>query len=173
MSEIKLFNVGKIVNTHGIKGEVKVIRITDFEERFEKGNILYLLGKADGELTPLTIKHHRKHKQFDLLQFESYDSIQSVEPLKDCLLTVKENQLQPLDEGDYYYHEIIGCKVYTVAGELLGEIKEILSPGANDVWVVKCPNQKDILLPYIDDVVKLIDVNEKKVIVELMEGLLD
>ncbi|WP_182199136.1 ribosome maturation factor RimM [Paraliobacillus salinarum] len=173
LSEDKLFNVGKIVNTHGIKGEVKVVRITDFEERFEKGNILYLIDKSKSEPIPLTIKHHRQHKQFDLLQFESYDSINDVEPFKECLLTVKEEQLQTLDEGAYYYHEIIGCKVYTLDNELLGEIKEILSPGANDVWVVKCPNKKDLLIPYIDDVVRTVDVKEKKVIIELMEGLLD
>ncbi|CQR47719.1 Ribosome maturation factor RimM [Paraliobacillus sp. PM-2] len=173
MNKPKRYNVGKIVNTHGIKGEVKVVRITDFKERFEKGNVLYLIGNTDKEPLPLTIKNHRTHKQFDLLQFESYNSIEDVEPFKECMLTIDENQLQPLDEGTYYYHQIIGCMVYTSKGEALGEIKEILSPGANDVWVVKRPSQKDILLPYIADVVKTIDVNDKKIVIEPMEGLLE
>lgn len=171
--ENKLYNVGKIVNTHGIKGEVKVVRITDFDERFEKGNKLYFIGKNENTPIPLTIASHRQHKQFDLLQFESYNSIESVENFKEGMLTIREDQLSNLDEGDFYYHEIIGCVVYTNTDKELGTVKEILAPGANDVWVVDRPNQKDLLIPYIPEVVKEVDTVEKKIIIEPMEGLLD
>ncbi|WP_079709426.1 ribosome maturation factor RimM [Paraliobacillus ryukyuensis] len=173
MSDYKRYNVGKVVNTHGIKGEVKVIRITDFTERFDQGNILYLIGKDNDEPIPLTVKSHRTHKQFDLLTFESYDTIEKVEPFKEGILTILEDQLHELDEGDYYYHQIIGCKVITTDDEVIGKIKEILSPGANDVWVVQRPNQKDLLLPYIDDIVKVVDIDQQKIIIEPMEGLLE
>ncbi|MDL4840040.1 ribosome maturation factor RimM [Aquibacillus rhizosphaerae] len=168
-----LFNVGKIVNTHGIKGEVKVVRITDFEERFKNGEKLYFVGKDESHVVPLVIDGHRQHKNFDLLHFESYDSINQVEHFKDGFLKISQDQLTPLEEGDFYYHEIIGCRVLTVSGEELGEIKEILSPGANDVWVVKRDKQKDILIPYIEDIVKQVNIAEQTIVIEPMEGLLD
>lgn len=167
-----MFIVGKIVNTHGLKGEVKVKRITDFEERFHIGSTVYLKNK-DGEITPLKIICFRTHKNHDLLQFENYDDIEAVEPLKGKTLYIKKEQLTPLDEGEFYYHEIIGCKMYTLDGQYIGEIESILTPGANDVWVVKNDEGKEYLIPYIEDVVKEVNINEKKVFIELMEGLLD
>jgi len=169
----EFFNVGKIVNTHGIKGEVKVVRITDFEERFKPGNQLYLFLKNNSEPIKLTIKNYRKHKQFDMLQFEDHPSINDVEHFKQGILKVHQDDRQPLEEeGSYYYHEIIGCEVETTTGEVLGSISEILSPGANDVWVVKRKNDKDLLIPYIEQIVKKVDVKEKVVTIEPMEGLL-
>ncbi|WP_226034967.1 ribosome maturation factor RimM [Aquibacillus saliphilus] len=171
--ENNFFNVGKIVNTHGIKGEVKVVRITDFDERFQKGKQLYWVDKDGNNLTPLTVAGHRIHKNFDLLYFESYNSINDVEPLKEGMLKINEESLTDLDDGEYYYHEIIGCSVQTTSGEVLGSVKEILSPGANDVWVVERPKQKDLLIPYIADVVKQINVEENRIVIEPLEGLLD
>lgn len=169
----KWFNVGKIVNTHGIRGEVRVISRTDFpDQRYKAGNKLYLfLPKAD-EPVELTVKSHRTHKNFDLLIFEGYENINLVEKFRDGLLKVPESQLAQLEEEEFYYHEIIGCLVATTSGEELGKISEILSPGANDVWVVKGKGGKEILIPYIHDVVKKVDVKEKVVLIEPMEGLL-
>lgn len=170
MSE-KLFEVGKIVNTHGVKGEVRVVRITDFSERFNIGNTLYI--KHVDKLLPLTITNHRRHKQFDLLHFSGYETIDDVQPLINQTLYIKEEQLTPLPEGEYYYYEIIGCEVITTEGESIGVVDHILAPGANDVWVVKRPDGKEALIPYIDDVVKQVDVQNKLITIELMEGLLD
>jgi 16S rRNA processing protein RimM len=167
------FNVGKVVNTHGVKGEVKVISRTDFpEERYEPGNTLYLFLSQQEEPISLVVGSHRKHKNFDLLTFENYTNISDVENFKDGILKVTEDQLTDLHEGEYYFHEIVGCTVYTVSGEELGKIKEILTPGANDVWVIKGSKGKEILIPYIEDVVKEINVEEKKILIEPMEGLL-
>ncbi len=77
-----------------------------------------------------------------------------------------------LAEGEYYYHEVIGCKVVTENGEELGTITEILSPGANDVWVIKRPKGQDLLIPYIDDIVLQVNVEQKQVTIHVMEGLL-
>ncbi|MCM3713170.1 ribosome maturation factor RimM [Halalkalibacter oceani] len=169
------YKVGKIVNTHGIRGEVRVISSTDFaEERYAPGVGLLIRQTADEQGTPVVVKHHRRHKNFDLLQFEGYDSINDVEAFKGSTLFVSEEQLDELDEHEYYYHEIIGCTVVTEEGETLGNVKEIFETGANDVWVVqRAGGGKDILLPYIEDVVKEIDVEEKQITVRLLEGLVD
>lgn len=166
-----MFNVGKIVNTHGIRGEVKVKRITDFEERFQIGATLYVV---DGDkITEVEVASHRVHKGFDLLKFKGYEDINAVEPFKGTYLKITEDQLMELPEGEYYYHEIIGCKVKTVQGDDLGTITEILAPGANDVWVVKNQDGKEYLIPYIDDVVKHVDVERQEVMIDPIEGLLD
>jgi 16S rRNA processing protein RimM len=88
-------------------------------------------------------------------------------------LKIEEKYQQPLEEGEYYYREIIGCSVVTEEGEELGPITEILTPGANDVWVVSKPKSKQILIPVIDDVVLDVDVANKIVKIHVLEGLLD
>ncbi|WP_245732829.1 ribosome maturation factor RimM [Salinibacillus kushneri] len=170
---MEMFNVGKIVNTHGIKGEVKVIKITDFDERLEPGSKLFWVSSDESDIIPLEVDGHRIHKNFHLLHFHGYSSINDVEPLKEGMLKISEDQLKTLDDGEYYYHEIIDCAVETDAGEEIGIVKEILSPGANDIWVVKQGGQKDVLIPYIEDIVKQVDVENKRIIIDPMEGLLD
>ncbi len=170
----KWFNVGKIVNTHGIRGEVRVISKTDFaEERYEPGNTLYIFQEDSDDPVEVIVDSHRVHKNFDLLTFEGMHSIQDVEQFKGSLLKVTESQLSELEEGEYYFHEIIGCKMFTDEGEEIGTIREILATGANDVWVVKRKVGKDLLVPYIDEIVKDIDIDEKKIVITPMEGLLD
>ncbi|MFD1018159.1 ribosome maturation factor RimM [Thalassobacillus hwangdonensis] len=167
-----MFNVGKIVNTHGIRGEVKVLRITDFEERFEPGQCLYLSKEGIAE-KELIIETHRQHKGFDLIKFEGHPNINDVEGYKNGMLRIKEDQLTDLEEDEFYYHEIIGCEVKLQDGTVIGDVKEILSPGANDVWVVKRKGEKDALIPYIEDVIKEVDIESGTIIIEPLEGLLD
>ncbi|PLS16655.1 ribosome maturation factor RimM [Bacillus sp. M6-12] len=170
----KWFNVGKIVNTHGIKGEVRVISRTDFaEERYKLGNTLFLFWDEKDEPLELTIKTHRKHKNFDLLSFEGFNNVNEVERLRDGLLKVPESQLGELEEGEFYFHEIIGCTVYTDSGDEIGSIREVLAPGANDVWVIKGKKGKDILIPYIKEIVLDVNIAEKKIVIFPMEGLLE
>lgn len=170
----KWFNVGKIVNTHGIKGEVRIISKTDFaDKRYKPGNTLFLF--LDGSKAPieLQVKTHRTHKNFDLLTFEGYENVNEVEKFKNGVLKVPESQLGALDEGEFYFHEIVGCNVFTVDGEEIGKITEILTPGANDVWVIKPKNgTRDILIPYIEQIVKKVDVKEQIILIQPMEGLL-
>lgn len=171
MSE--LYNVGKIVNTQGLKGEVRVISRTDFpDERYKKGASLLLIqdGKAPIELI---VASHRKHKNFDILSFEGMHSINDVEKFRDGILKITADQLQDLPENEFYLHEIVGMSVQSEDGELLGKIKEVLSPGANDVWVIQRPKQKDLLIPYIEPVVKKVDLENQMVTIHLLEGLID
>lgn len=167
------YRVGKIVNTHGVRGEVRIISTTDFvDERYAVGARLFIDHPSLEQKLEVIVKSHRTHKNFDLLIFEGFDSIDSVEKYKGGSLFVAAEDLQELSEGEYYYHEIIGCDVVTDDGEELGKIKEILSPGANDVWVVqRKKGGKDLLLPYIDDVVKEINLEKKSIVVHLLEGL--
>lgn len=170
----KWFNVGKIVNTHGIRGEVRVISKTDFaEERYAPGNTLYIFKEGANEPIKVVVDSHRIHKNFDLLTFEGMHSIQDVEHFKGSLVKIDETQLTELDEGEFYFHEIIGCKMYTDQMEEIGTIREIIATGANDVWVVKRKVGKDLLIPYIEEIVKEINIEEKTVIITPMEGLLD
>lgn len=167
------YDVGKIVNTQGIKGEVRVISITNTPEaRYYEGAPLTWFGK-NKEQIELIVKSHRKHKQFDLLSFEGYPTINEVESLVGGILKVSEDYLLELDEDEFYLHEIIGATVVDEEGQTIGKIKEVLSPGANDVWVVQRQGKKDLLLPYIDPVILNVDVEEKRVTAHIMEGLDD
>lgn len=170
----KWFKVGKIVNTHGIKGEVRIISSTDFpEERYKKGSTLYIFKKNSNQPIEVTVETSRQHKNFYLLTFAGHDTIEAVEAYKEGVLKITEEQMGSLEEGEYYYHEIIGCTVCTTDGAEIGVVKEILSPGANDVWVIQGKGAKEVLIPYIDDVVKDIDVDTKMITIDPMEGLLD
>ena len=167
------FNVGKIVNTQGLQGEMRVLSVTDFaEERFKTGNNLALFDKKDQFVMDVEIASHRKAKNFDIIKFKGMYHINDIEKFRDFSLKVAEEDLSDLEDGEFYYHEIIGLEVYE-NDVLLGTIKEILQPGANDVWVVKRKGKRDLLLPYIPPVVLEIDIKQGRVDVEIPEGLDD
>jgi len=152
---------------------VRVISSTDFaDERYKKGATLYLF-RENCEPIALKVASHRVHKNFNLLTFEGYNRIEEVEPFKGGTLKVSEEQLEDLSENEFYYHEIIGLSVVSDTGEKLGTIKEILPLGANDVWVVSRPGQKDILIPYIASVVEKVSLEDKQVTIHVLEGLMD
>lgn len=167
------YNVGKIVNTQGLQGGMRVLAVTDFtEERFKKGANLALFDTNDQFVMNVTIASHRKHKNFDIIKFKDMYHINAIEKFKGFTLKIAEEDLSVLDEGEFYYHEIIGMSVYE-GEELIGKVKEILQPGANDVWVVARKGKRDLLLPYIPSVVLAVDVTERRISVELLEGLDD
>ncbi|MET3575269.1 ribosome maturation factor RimM [Bhargavaea ullalensis] len=167
------YNVGKIVNTHGIRGEVRVISRTDFpEERYAEGARLGLFMPGAQEPVILTVASHRVHKNFDLLTFEGHPNINDVEKYRDGVLKVSEADLGELGEGEYYYHEIVGCTVYAEDGTEIGEVTEVIGTGANDVWAVKPKEGKMHYIPYIDDVVLEVDPEEKRIVIDPIEGLL-
>ena len=165
--------VGKIVNTHSLKGEVKVISSTDFEEeRFKKGSKL-LITRGNQLIREVVVESYRNHKNFLLVKFEGIDSVEEAEKLKNLQIKIDSDEVGELEENEFYFHQIIGCEVFDENDKNLGEIIDILTPGANDVWVIKGENGKEILIPYIEDVVKQIDITNKKVNIEVMEGLID
>ena len=146
------FNVGKIVNTQGLQGEMRVLSVTDFtEERFKKGAELALFDEKDQFVRTVVIASHRKHKNFDIIKFKDMYHINDIEKYKGYSLKVAEENLNDLDDGEFYYHEIIGL----------------------EVWVVKRKGKRDLLLPYIPPVVLNVDIPNNRVDVELLEGLDD
>ncbi|MDT3414630.1 16S rRNA processing protein RimM [Brevibacillus aydinogluensis] len=172
MSQTRYYTVGKVVNTHGLRGEVKVISTTDFPDvRFRKGSELYLFHPSLAEPLKLTVASRRSHKGTELISFHGYPSINDVEKFKGGELKIPEEALLELEEDEYYIHQLVGCQVFTDEGEELGRIVDVLQPGANDVWVVK-GKRGEILLPFIDDCIKEVDIAGKRVVCHLMEGLL-
>ncbi|HZG77403.1 MAG TPA: ribosome maturation factor RimM [Paenibacillus sp.] len=170
----KLLTVGKVANTHGIRGELKVWPETDFpEQRFKTGAGLLLVSPDDAKSIPLTVANARPQKTVYIVKFKEFDNINQVEPYKGWSLKVSSEERVRLERDEFYFHDIIGCAVKTEEGEPVGEVTDILRPGANDVWVVKRTNGKTAYIPYIEDVVLDVDVPQKTVTIRLMEGLLE
>lgn len=167
-----LFKVGTIVNTHGIRGEVKIMAITDFpENRFKKGVELQIETKQG--LVPMTVQSSRLHKNMWLVLFEGITNINEIEKYKTDDIYVASDERQELEDDEYYYDEIIDSRVVDLTGSVIGIVSEIMTTGANDVWVVKREGQPDALIPMIDDVVKSVDVDNKLITIDALEGLLD
>ncbi|KAA8326043.1 ribosome maturation factor RimM [Leuconostoc carnosum] len=167
-----LFKVGTIVNTHGIRGEVKIMAITDFpENRFKKGVELQIETKQG--LVPMTVQSSRLHKNMWLVLFEGITNINEIEKYKTDDIYVASDERQELEDDEYYYDEIIDSRVVDLTGNVIGIVSEIMTTGANDVWVVKREGQPDALIPMIDDVVKSVDVDNKLITIDALEGLLD
>ncbi|MBE3595496.1 MAG: ribosome maturation factor RimM [Hydrogenibacillus sp.] len=171
---MRYYNVGKIVNTHGLRGEVRVVVTTDFvEERFRPGNTLYVFPPKAETPLPVEVAHVRPHKRMLLVKFKGYDTISSVEPWKGGFIKVAEEDRRPLSEGEFYFDQIIGLDVVDEDRRPIGRVKEILQPGANDVWVVERPGKRDLLVPYIDEVVRAVDLDGGRIVVRLLPGLDD
>lgn len=164
-----LLEVGQIVNTYGIKGFVKVVPLVDNNSQFKSFKTLYIQDKKI--LKELHIEEVKFSKNLVLLKFKGIDTIEQAEKLRNVYVQAKRSDIK-LEKGAYFIVDLIGLEVYTEAGEFLGILKEVLQPGANDVYVVENEEKKQILLPVIPDVVKKVDIDGKKVIVKLLEGLI-
>ena len=164
--------VGKIVNTHGIKGEVKVKSNSDFTDtRFQPGEVL-TIEQTHKEPITLTVTSHRMHKGLHMLTFEGINNINDIEHLKgQVLLQERDHEEIELAENEFYYSDIIGCTVFDDEETPIGRVIEIFETGANDVWVVR--GDKEYLIPYIADVVKQVDVEGRTIHITPLEGLLD
>ena len=156
--------IGKVVAPHGVRGDVRIAVLSDFPERFLELDKVYL---ADGR--KLNVESARFHKQIVLLKFKGLDTMDDVEPLRGQYIQVNREDAVVLPEGHYYFFDIIGLEVYTVEGDKLGTITDILQTGSNDVYVTENKDKKPILIPALKEVVKVIDIQEKKMIVKLQE----
>lgn len=164
-----MFEIGKIVNTQGIKGVVRIVPMTDDIKRFELLKNVYVCGKTD---EVYEIENVSYHKQFVLLKFKGVDDMTQAElKLKNKLIKIDDNEALPLDEDEYYIRDLMGCEVVTLEGEVLGKVKDILFTGANDVYVVD-NDGKDILIPATKNCVQEIDIQNKKITIELLKGLI-
>lgn len=161
-----LLEVGQIVNSYGIKGFLKVVPLVDDNNQFKEFKRLYIQKNKE-----LKIQEVKFSKNLVLLKVEGIDIIEDALKLKNLYLYAKREDIK-LEEGAHFIVDLIGLEVYTEEGKLLGILKEVLKPGANDVYVVENEDKEQILLPVIPDVIKNIDVEGKKVIVHLLDGLI-
>lgn len=166
-----LFRVGVICNTHGVRGEVKVYPTTDDIKRFDDlKEVILDTGKEHITLNVIGVKYF---KNMAILKFKEFDNMDQVIPYKGMdLLVTRENAI-PLEEGEYYIADIIGSEVITDEGNRLGKLIDVIQTGANDVYVVKMENGKEVLLPSIDECILDRDIDNKVVKVHVMKGLLD
>lgn len=156
--------IGQIVNTFGIKGFVKIKPFTDDITRFENLKNVYIKDKQ------YEIESVKYQKDMVLLKFKGIDKIEDAEYLRNCYLEInREDGI--LEEGAYYIVDLLGLEVITDTGKSLGKLDDIYNTGSNDIYVVKDELGKQILLPAIKDVIKEIDIENKKITVHLLKGL--
>ncbi len=162
---------GKIINTHGLRGEVKIVTWTDYPEVFEEIDFLYVHKKTGDER--LDVKNVKYQKNNIIVKFAQINSIEEAEKYKNMILYVDRDQMPPLPDGMNYIVDLIGLEVYDEEGEKVGVIADVFNTGANDIYDVKREGKKNLLLPVIDDCVKEVDTENGRVIVNVMEGLDD
>lgn len=166
----KYFQVGVISSTHGIRGEVKVFPTTDDVNRFKKLKEVQLdTGKEKILLHPESVKFF---KQFVILKFKEFNSINDVEAYKGKSLYVDREHAVRLRKDEYFIADLIGLSVVTEEGDAFGLMKDVMQTGANDVYVVERTNGEEVLLPAIKECVKEIDIENGKITVHIMDGLL-
>jgi 16S rRNA processing protein rimM len=167
----KYFEVGQIVNTFGINGVVKVKPFTDEIERFEE--LKFVLIEKNNQLVKYEIKEVKYQKQMVLLKLNGIDNMNQAETFKGCYLKIERKYAKKLPEVTYFIADLIGLNVYTDEGKLLGRLEDIYNSGSSDIYVVKNELGKQILLPAIKDVIKQIDLNDEKIVVHLLKGLVE
>jgi 16S rRNA processing protein RimM len=154
--------VGSIAAPWGVRGDLKVQPLTDFPERFQRGAALWVRGHRH------EVQRSRWSRGFVYLGLSGIDSRNAAEEMRGALLEVPESDLTPLPEGQYYRFQVIGLEVRTPEGGSLGRVAEILSTGSNDVYVVR-GGPRELLIPAIEDVVKEVDLEGGRLVVELPE----
>lgn len=162
--------VGVITQTHGIRGEVKVFPTTDDANRF-KGLKEVILDTGRERLS-MEIEGVKFFKQFVILKFKGYDSINDVERYRQGKLFVTRDKAVKLKKDEYFVADMIGMRVVTDAGEDFGVLKEVLATGANDVYVVSRENGEEVLLPAIKECIRNMDMDGHVMEVHIMDGLL-
>lgn len=161
-----MIRIAQIINTRGLKGECKLKLFTDSDlVRFARGNTLYL-----DEKTKLTVEKYSNYKGFGYVYFTQVKSIEEAEKLKGKTLYLPKEELHELEEDEFYYHELEGCKVINEKGEETGIVTDILETGANLVLRVK-NGDKQYLLPFVDAFVKDVNPESKTIVIEEMDGL--
>lgn len=169
--ENNLFRVGVIANTHGIRGEVKVYPTTDNTDRFnDLKNVIVDTGREHINLEVQGVKYF---KNMVILKFKGIDNINEVEKYKGKDLLVTRENAVPLEENEYYIADLIDMDVYDEDGKRLGILDDVMQTGANDVYVIILENGRELLLPNIDQCILEVNIEENRMTVHVLEGLMD
>ena len=166
-----ILQVGAVTSTHGLAGEVKVFPTTDDPKRFKKlKQVLLDTGK---DMLPLGVEHVKFFKNMVILKFKGYDRIEDIMGFKGKNLYVTRENAVRLKKDEYFIADLIGMKVYTEDEAYLGELTEVITTGATDVYTVRMENGKDVLIPAIGQCILNVDVEHETMQVHLLEGLLE
>jgi len=163
------YNVGKVTSAHGIKGEIKVYPLTNVPERFYELEYVWVF---DDQQRPrkYDIGYVKIISKRVCVKLKGIDNRDEAEKLKGAFLKVDSQNALKLEKDEYFIKDLIGMKVYTEEGDFVGTLVEVLQTGANDVYVIK-GEEREILIPAIKEVVKKVDVDNKVMVVHLLEGL--
>jgi len=162
---LEFITIGQVLAPWGIKDKVRVEVVTDFPQRFAPSSQIYINRK------PMTIASTQWHKGKAIVKLDTIDSIEQAEKLQGQTIEIHHSQLQPLPEGQYYHFQLIGLEVWTTQGELLGKISQILTAESNDNYAVHGA-KGEILIPAIEDIVKSVDLDNGRITIEAIDGLL-
>lgn len=160
--------VGQVAGTHGIKGELKIYATTDFpDERFAVGNTITL--QKGSKQYDYEIETHRYHKKMELVKLVGLDDINAVEPFKGYeVYAIREDDD---DEDGYYYDDLIGCKIIDEQGQEHGKVIHILQMPTQDILEIEDNNGKTFMLPYVDAFILEERIEDKIIVVTLIEGI--
>ena len=164
------FQVGIISSTHGVRGEVKVFPTTDDVKRFKK--LKQVILDTGREELLLQIQGVKFFKQFAIVKFKDYDSINDIEKYRGKSLYVERADAVSLKRDEYFIADLMGCKVEDEDGNSLGILKDVMETGANDVYIVTTPDGKELLFPAIKECIREVDVKNERIVVHIMPGLL-
>lgn len=164
-----LLQVGVITTTHGVRGEVKVFPTTDDANRFKKlKEVILDTGK---EQLPLEIAQVKFFKNLVILKFKGIDNINDIEKYKGKSLLVDREHAVKLKKDEYFIADMIGMDVFTEEGELFGALKDVMETGANDVYIIEMTDGKEVLVPAIKQCILDVDIENRKMVIHLLEGL--
>ena len=163
--ELEFITIGQILAPWGTTGKLKVKVITDFPQRFTPSSKIYINRQS------MTVDSAEWRKGGAIIKLSAIDSVEDAGRLRGQPVEIHHSQLYPLPEGQYYHFQLIGLEVWTTRGELLGTITEVLAAESNDNYVVGGA-KGEILIPAIEDVIKSIDLDKGRMLVEAIQGLL-
>lgn len=166
-----LISIGKVQKPHGVKGELKIELLTDHPDRFSSLTRVFLASPR-GEVRECAVSAVRYQDGKPLLHLGGYDSPEKARELNGWLVQIPEEEAVPLPEGRYYWFELIGMEVESEDGERLGRIVDIFPTGSNDVYVVQA-GRREIYLPATKEVIRQVDCKAKRMVIHVLEGLLD
>lgn len=169
----KLLSIGKILNFHGVKGEVKVGYSRGKEEQLEQLETVYAFkGSASGKIT-LTIENIRFHKSFAIIKFKEINSINESAEFKGANLKIEKSKLTELLEKDeYYIEDLVGLDAYTTEDEFIGKVKFVAEQGSGYIIGIRDKDKKEHLIPFIENLVPEVSLKDKKIVINPIPGLL-
>ena len=169
MNPTQFFEIGKIVKACGLKGRMKAVSYLESNDKLQDADELYLVYGNDRK-GPFKLKGIRSRGKTFFLEIEGVEDLVSANALIGCGVLIPADKLGDLSEGEYYWQDMIGLKVVTEEGRILGVIEAIFPTGSNDVYVCS-GGEREVLLPGIADVIREIDINRRIMVVRLLEGL--